>query len=247
MENELVINEMIQKMTYLTIASKGNEKAFGSLKRCCEGRNIVVCGAGPTLNQYEPLEEAVHIALNRALLYKKIKYDYFFADDWLGIHFLQDEIEKYDCKKYFGRYGFGISTANQTIPQTFGNKCGAVWYYTDSELVGSGYESRFVVDIDKAPIGNMPNIGLQIMQVALFMNPKKIFLVGCDATTGHFYKDKNDEIFSKDDELIKVLYCDKTIEKWKILKKFADCYYPDIEIVSINPVGLKGIFNDIVL
>ena len=29
------------------------------------------------------------------------------------------------------------------------------------------------------------------------------------------------------------------------LKTFADQYYPDTEIISINPVGLKGLFKDI--
>ena len=31
---------------------------------------------------------------------------------------------------------------------------------------------------------------------------------------------------------------------WKELKEFTNAFYPDIEIISINPVGLKGIFID---
>ena len=31
---------------------------------------------------------------------------------------------------------------------------------------------------------------------------------------------------------------------WKKLAEFAEANYPDIEIVSINPVGLKGVFQD---
>jgi hypothetical protein len=34
-------------------------------------------------------------------------------------------------------------------------------------------------------------------------------------------------------------------EGWKDLKKFAQIYYPDTEIISINPVGLKGLFTDV--
>ena len=29
------------------------------------------------------------------------------------------------------------------------------------------------------------------------------------------------------------------------VKEFADHYYPDIEIISINPIGLQGLFKDI--
>ena len=36
----------------------------------------------------------------------------------------------------------------------------------------------------------------------------------------------------------------RVIDKWKELKEFANAFYPDIEIISINPVGLKGIFID---
>ena len=29
------------------------------------------------------------------------------------------------------------------------------------------------------------------------------------------------------------------------LKQIRDTYYPEVEIVSINPVGLKGMFHDV--
>ena len=31
---------------------------------------------------------------------------------------------------------------------------------------------------------------------------------------------------------------------WKKMKEFAELYYPDTEIISVNPVGLKGLFKD---
>ena len=38
---------------------------------------------------------------------------------------------------------------------------------------------------------------------------------------------------------------DDVIKLWLKLKKFAKTYYPDTEIISVNPVGLKGIFKDV--
>ena len=29
------------------------------------------------------------------------------------------------------------------------------------------------------------------------------------------------------------------------IKKFVETYYPETEIISVNPVGLKGIFKDL--
>lgn len=37
----------------------------------------------------------------------------------------------------------------------------------------------------------------------------------------------------------------KLIGNWIMLKKFAETYYPDTKIISVNPVGLKGIFTDL--
>ena len=35
------------------------------------------------------------------------------------------------------------------------------------------------------------------------------------------------------------------LDKWEEIKAFALTYYPETEIISINPVGLKGIFKDV--
>ena len=32
---------------------------------------------------------------------------------------------------------------------------------------------------------------------------------------------------------------------WKKIKEYRDSKYPDIEIISVNPVGLKGLFTDV--
>lgn len=52
------------------------------------------------------------------------------------------------------------------------------------------------------------------------------------------------------------LYCDGSVrdnsfvslvDAWKEAKEFSQIYYPDVEVCSINPVGLKGIFKDLYL
>ena len=51
---------------------------------------------------------------------------------------------------------------------------------------------------------------------------------------------KNKEI--KDMEM--AVAGDNVISLWHQLKRFAQVFYPNTEIISINPVGLKGIFKD---
>ena len=35
------------------------------------------------------------------------------------------------------------------------------------------------------------------------------------------------------------------IEGYRNVKKFSALHYPDMEIISVNPVGLKGMFHDV--
>ena len=36
----------------------------------------------------------------------------------------------------------------------------------------------------------------------------------------------------------------KHMDGWTKLKKFVQIYYPETKIISINPVGLKGVFDE---
>ena len=230
--------------SYCIAASMKNNQTFSKYKNCNQNDEVVLCGAGPTFKNYIPLNGVKHVALYRALLNDKIKFDYFIADDWAGVNFMQDYLEKYECIKFFGHQ---IGDSSREIPESFLRKCNAERYYTDSFMVENGYKSVPVCDIDFLPIGNMPNIALSALQIVLFTNPKRIYLVGCDASSnGHYTEkgisEKQKEEHKKDLEI--AVSGDKVIDCWVSIKEFINNYYPDIEIVSINPVGLKGIFKD---
>ncbi len=219
------------------------------MQNICEGKEIVVCGAGPSLQKYQPIEGAIHIAVNRAFMYEKVDFDYIFSQDYEGLYMVRNELINYrpdNCVKLLGtQYGL----PEKEIPESLVIKCKARRFITDSYIYGDGFKSKFIRDIDRLPIGNMPNVGLSVMQLALFMNPVRIYIVGCDISGGHFCNPNMSEKEIKD--MNKML--DKTwsenhqrlLDKWKELKDFAKIYYPDTELVSINPVGLKGIFRDI--
>ncbi|MBR3251959.1 MAG: hypothetical protein IKF80_09655 [Erysipelotrichaceae bacterium] len=243
-----LINRKISNKAYITTinvaASICNNETFKAFKNCNMGRKIALCGAGPSLNDYIPIEDCIHVALNRALLNERIKYDYFIGDDWDGIDFFQDELLDFKGIKFFGHQ---IGTYKREIPESFSIKCNAKRYYTDTYIFGDGFDSRFVADIDKMAIGNMPNIALSAMQILLFTNPKIIYLVGCDASKGHYVQPKKltkERIETHEKDLAIAVSANKTIKKWLELKEFANAFYPDTKIVSINPVGLKGIFED---
>lgn len=244
-----IINKKLIDLKYANAfsvaASMCNSETFKEIKGIMEGKDIAICGGGPTLQKYKPIDGVYHIALNRALLNENVKFDYFIADDWDGVYFFKDELEKYDCKKFFG-HQIGGDLFRQ-IPESFRIKCGAKRYYTDSFIGVRAFDCKFICDIDRMAIGNMPNIALSAMQIALFMNPRRIYLVGCDASQGHYVQPKElseDDIKRHEKDLKMAVSSNRTIQKWCELKDFATAFYPDTEIISINPVGLKGIFKD---
>ena len=241
-------NKAFKKLTfansYMISASMKNKETFGPIKNMYTGKDLVLCGAGPSLNKYRKIEGAVHFALNRAILYEKVHFDYMIADDWDGINFIQDKIEQYDCQKFFGHQ---IGNYEREIPESFVIKCNAQRYYTDSFMVEDGFASSLVCDIDCRAIGNMANIAMSAMQILLFTNPKKIYIVACDASSGHYTQNGVSEERRKQHEkdLKLAVYGNRVISVWNDIKAFAKAFYPDTEIISVNPVGLKGIFKDI--
>lgn len=232
-------------ITAVTVAAAAcNQETFTPLKNMYNGKSVVVCGAGPSLKKYIPIDGAIHIALNRALLYEKVKFDYFFADDWEGISFIQQQVIEYDCQKFMG---FHFGPSNVRIPEAFRIASGAKKYYTDGYMYSGVANSKLIVDIDRMAIANTYNIGIQIMQVAFFMNPAKIYLAGIDANvSGHFAYDEIDTMDEKKTRISQKRFVDidSVKDQWKKVIEFRDIYYPDTQVISINPVGLKGMFVD---
>lgn len=237
LKNQMIYEEIVK-------ASICNGEAFSEYKDYFKDQEVVLCGAGPSLYDYRIIANLPHIALNRAIQRKDIKYDFFIADDWEGIHWYADEIIHYPCTKFLGMH---TEASSVSIPESFIRDCNGKKFYTDLAMVHDGFKSRFVCDIDKGSIGNMPNIALLAMQIILFMRPKKIYLVGCDATSAGHYNEANLEknIIQYHNKMLSYAVSgDAVIKKWLELKEFKEIYYPDVEIVSINPKGLIGIFKD---
>ena len=220
-----------------------HQKTFLPFKNCNQGKTVVLIGAGPTVNEFIPIKNAIYCGLNRAFLYNKVQFDYLFTIDKLGICNYYDQFLNYmgnSCIKFIGD-----QNANEyyQIPESYALKMKCLRYKTTANFVSN----KFTLDIDSEPIGNFHTVSLQAMQFLLYTNPKKIYVVGIDctfATAGHFIgNDDRDSGIKRGQNLIANDLV--TIENWKQLKKFVDIYYPEIEIISVNPVNLKGVFKDI--
>ena len=90
---------------------------------------------------------------------------------------------------------------------------------------------KFPYDISIEPFADYRGTVFSALQFALYTNPKRIFLVGFDCSDG--------DIFSKKKENFSYQY-----KSWLKIKEYVNREWSNTEIISVNPVGLKGLFVD---
>lgn len=229
-------------MAKTLVMNQVHRETFGEYKNKYNGREIAILATGPTLNQYKPIEGAIHIGVNRAFLQDIVPLDYYFAFDYSAVKNFINEIgdEKYkDVKKFYGICPENLIDCREkdqrthVIPESIAIRHNAKRFYTYSYRNAHYFKTTFHHEIDKSWLTDGGSIALIAAQFALFTNPKKIYLVGCDCSNGYFDKSKSPRPLNY------------LVKFWKDFKDFASIYYPETEIVSVNPVGLKGIFNDL--
>lgn len=234
-----IIADIVQKHLCTLIL---HQKNFAHYKNLYNGKEVVVCGAGPSLQYYNQLPECIHVATNRAFLYDKVKFNYIFTQDWIGIQHLQEELINYkgdNCIKFFGTQN-GCHTE---IPESFAIKCNAQRFNTDGEFWPT---AKFAVDISTNPFGNFHTIVLSALQFVLYTNPKRIYIVGCDSVpSGHFNSLNESEADKTKQIALQQRFHDAMFKDWQRFKNFVQVYYPDTEIISVNPIKLKGLFRDV--
>lgn len=218
-------------------------QTFPRFKGIHAGKDIVLVASGVSADKYYPKKDVIHIGVNRSFQIGngRIPMDYIFIQDFSGkTPEYIDELDNYrpgQCQKFYGLTTEWNDTMNRVIPESHAIKAKALRYRTDWACI-DGFEPQFAYDISTQPLGCFGSIVFPALQFALWTYPKRIYLVGCDCTTAGYAYDKKDTNFLKPDRII---------EAYKKFKVFKNKYYPDVEIISINPVGLKGIFKDEVL
>ena len=197
------------------------------------GKDIVVCGCGPSSKYYKPIDRAIHIGINRAFKNKNVKFDFMFVQDSFPEG--MDDINNYlkeTCTKFYGVLPYWrqkeVSKTISPISETDIIAAKANKYIIDDQVKGP-----FALDLSIEPIADYMGCVFSALQFALYTNPKNIYLVGFDANiSAHFYNDKVEN------------FCYQ-IASWKEFKEVAAKHYPKTNIISINPVGLRGLFRDV--
>ena len=220
-----------------------NTKAFAEYRNLFRNQEIVIVGTGPTLDYYEPLSKAIHIGLNYAWKRENISLDYLFTADY-QINQPPDKIISQGFGEIKNRVFIG-----DLLNHASNSFCGFPENYSADINVSrfvlgpSSFRQPIYQDICHYTLADFWTIAFPAIHFALYTYPKKIYLVGCDTSTSmgkHFYDPEN---FKKPPVNYEVLVRMKV--GYARMKMFAKHYYPDTEIISINPVGLRGLFKDV--
>lgn len=240
-QNELKkLKEWCYKASYFpSVVADVHRNNLLPFKNAYTETSLAICGCGPTLNYYKQLPNVKHISLNRAFEKEELKYDYLFFWDYIGLtkngEHTHQKIKEYPAKKFIGRF------LNADLPQVSEQQLknlDAVTFYS-SALHGfplPAWDNEIHYDIEHYPLMDFGSIAFGAFHFALYSGAKTIYLVGIDNTrAGYFSKEHKQQFFRT--ELI--------LEGWKKVKRFCSIHYPDVQIISVNPVGLKGIFTDV--
>lgn len=235
--NNMLLNQLYALQNILP---ELHQKTFGGYEGAFEGRDVVLMANGPTLNKYtseKRIENAIHIGVNKVIDFMEL--DYYFASDWTGIsrYGVLEKILSSNAKIFLalGVLSDEYGTTSFATPLDFFQKSRASMFFA------MHYASHQIIqpDISKHPLFGYGSCIHAPFHFALYCRPKRIYLVGCDVSQdGHF----ND---GRARERMHYLAQQRLLHEWKRMALFAKYYFPEVEIISINPVGLKGMFNDI--
>ena len=217
-----------------------HQKTFSNFENKHTKQDIVLVGTGPSAIKYTSknfMQNALHIGVNKAYLLPNLNLDYFFMQD---VNFLKkqrpDELQILYQSNYIKFFGLVEDCQNPKNLTLLANN--SFFYHTDIYSKRYNYWgcwiSRFTTDLKNQALGDFGSVIFSAIQFALYTNPKRIYLVGCDCSDNGYF----DQIGAKDPKATFF------VPVWQKLKEFASRNYPNIEIISINPVGLKGLFKD---
>lgn len=215
-------------------------KIFEKYRGLYRDKEVVLFATGPTARYFTTINNAINVGINYAFLKEDISFDYIFVHDAIVMKTHKDSLMRTKAKKFLG---FHVNMHNAEMFNT-----------CSRDVCDVGADRFFISDPTYNYLGNdIPDVvnpditkGLFLdrgggtvfsaLQFVLFTNPKRIYLVGCDCTeVGHFYN-----IGEKNINLLP-----NTMHLWKEFSYIKKSLYPDVEVVSINPVGLKSVFKDV--
>lgn len=200
-----------------------------------QGKDIVIIGCGPTLEYFEPIKDAIYVGANRAFKYDRVDFHHLFVSD--NFPEGMDDFINYDKDGKFCKKFLSYLLPEYPHKMTLRN---SIDICHEKLIWNPRMESRIPQDLAYQPFGSywIGTTTFLALQLALYMLPKRIYIVGCDCTKGNIYR-KEPTPVNPSDSYEYQLY------GWGLIKEDIQNFYPEIEVISVNPIGLRGYFKDV--
>ena len=214
-----------------------NRDNFSIFKNIHSENSGIIFGTGPSLLDYDNgtglHNESIRVGVNSIIYHDvDLKLDYFFIQD-TGISekhtnsYLMSKSE-YDTFKTMKQKFYGVSGGNRREK----------WYLTPRDCVDGDALSyqintttkyAYTSKIDTEPLGEGHTVVMSAIQFLLFTGITEIYLVGIDCIGARIKETKVKKY---------------NLKGWIKMKEWVS-KMPSVNINIVNPVGLKGMFNDV--
>ena len=198
-------------------------QSLARFKDVHKGERALYCGIGQTLDLYEDIP-GIKVGAGD-IVYHKVIMDYFFMTD--------PSYKKFGWFKdteHYRNYKPGIE-------KIYRRKCGDVTgmpagekavYYAITDRVGNDLTS-FYKDVTQG-LGFGVTTAVDVMQILAYMGFTEIVLIGHDCEYKNGSAIRNDHRCQ----------VDIILNKWELIQEWLMREYPEINIYSINPVGIRN-------
>lgn len=215
------------------IVTQVHSRVFHQFKHSNIGKSIAILGTGPSFNFAPNIVKSKIIACNRSfLLIRDREPDYIFAHDYINAQDYFDEMLKKSCPIFLGHFILGSHNDHKVAPEIIRTRDNIYNYYS-----GFLFHKSIRTEIEYFPLSTFTSIIDPALHFALFTSPEVIYLIGCDASL-EGYANKNHVQYE-------LASTEKIIAGHLKFRIFRDTHYPETRIISVNPVGLRGVYEDV--
>lgn len=216
-------------------AQSVHPQTFARFFNCHVGEDVVLMACGPSVQYFKAFQPAKYVGVNRSFLNKEVPLDYLFVQDDLEENMAEaNQYEGKLCQKFYGIIPHLRNTEIQKNYET--QHIHRISLLNVQQANAKQYilnnQPYWPYDISREPLRDWGGTVFSALQFICYTHPERIYLVGCDCSDGcHFYGGRSEKFSA-------------SIRMWVDFKNYMQREMPDIEIISINPIGLKGMFKD---
>ena len=194
----MIDEEIVKAGYYLNGGTSDiNKENLIPWKNRFEGKKAIICGSGSSLDDCDGSEDAVYIALNRALFYDKVKFDMLFMQDLpQNQPYTIEDYNQYPCTKFYGnitnprtqKIGFEIDSYTDCKGEIVSYELAPRWYDYKVDDITFDLQKNYVLD--------MQSVLFSAVQFAIFAGFKEIELYGIEFSDANYGGNENPNKYS---------------------------------------------------